>query len=199
VLPDLRINAPRLEPDPVLLEQLSQLSSASAPRGATGPTARSLMSAATVVIVAGLSWVTGTLPGVASPFDRHPAHQPTHEQAPLTPSGELPGSGEVVPPGLGVVPPAQAKPHQDNGNHTGQIKPHQNNGNHTGQIKPHQNNGNHTGQTEPHQNSGNHTGQTEPEDTTGNHTGQIKPADTIDQQGAQGGGQGGGQANGHRS
>ena len=37
VLPDLRINPPRLEPDPVLLEQLSQLSSASAPRGATGP------------------------------------------------------------------------------------------------------------------------------------------------------------------
>jgi hypothetical protein len=172
VLPDLRINAPRLEPDPVLLEQLSQLSSASAPRVATGPTARSLISAATVVIVAGLSWLTGTLPGVASPFDREPAHQPTHQEAPLTPSGEQPGSGEVVPPAPAVVPPGQAKPHQDDGNHTGQTKPHQNNGNHTGQIKPHQNNGNHTGQTKP--------------DDTGQQVGQ-------------GGGQGGGQANGHRS
>ena len=37
VLPDLRINAPRLEPDPVLLEQLSQLSSASAARRRDGP------------------------------------------------------------------------------------------------------------------------------------------------------------------
>ena len=65
MLPDLRINPPRLEPDPVLLEQLSQLSSASAARGATGHTARSLLSGATVVVVAGLSWLTGTLPGVA--------------------------------------------------------------------------------------------------------------------------------------
>jgi hypothetical protein len=197
VLPDLRINAPRLEPDPVLLEQLSQLSRASAPR-ATGPTSRSLTSAATVVIVAGVSWLTGTLPGVASPFDRQPAHQPTHQQAPLTPSGEQPGSG-VVPPGPAVVPPGQAKPHQNNGNHTGQIKPHQNNGNHTGQIKPHQNNGNHTGQTKPHQNNGNHTGQTKPHQNNGNHTGQTKPDDTSSQQGGLGGGQGGGQANGQRS
>ena len=56
--------------------------------GATGHTARSLLSAATVLVVAGLSWLTGTLPGVASPFDRHPTHQPTHQQAPLEPSGE---------------------------------------------------------------------------------------------------------------
>ena len=185
MLPDLRIDPPRLEPDPVLLEQLSQLSGASAPR-ATGPTSRSLMSAATVVIVAGVSWLTGTLPGVASPFDRQPAHQPTHQQAPLTPSGEQPGSGEVVPPGPAVVPPGQAKPHQNNGNHTGQIKPHQNNGNHTGQTKPHQNN------SIP-------TGQTKPDDNNGNQTGQTRPDDTSSQQGGQGAGQGGGQANGHTS
>jgi hypothetical protein len=184
VLPDLRIDPPRLEPDPVLLEQLSQLSSASAARGATGHTARSLLSAATVLVVAGLSWLTGTLPGVASPFDRHPTHQPTHQQAPLEPSGEqqLPLE-DLVPPGPAIVPPGQVKPHQDNGNHFGQTKPHQDNGNHTGQTKPHQDNGNHTGQTKPHQDNGNHTGQTKPHQNNGNHTGQTKPHDDNGNQG----------------
>ncbi len=199
MLPDLRINAPLLEPDPVLLEQLSQLSRVSAPATAPGRASRSLMSAATVLVVAAVSWLTGTLPGVASPFDRQPAHQPTHEHAPLTPSGEQPWPADAVPPGPPIVPPGQAKPHQDNGNHTGQIKPHQNNGNHTGQIKPHQNNGNHTGQTEPHDNNGNHTGQTEPHDNNGNHTGLTKPPKDKDDDTGPGSSQGGGQANGHRS
>jgi hypothetical protein len=155
VLPDLRINAPCLEPDPVLLEQLSQLSRVSTPRGGHSRATRSLTSAATVLVVAGVSWLTGTLPGVASPFDRQPAHQPTHQLAPLVPSGDLPRPGTPVPPGPAVVPPGQAKPHHDSGNHTGQTKPHHDNGNHTGQTKPHHDNGNHTGQTTPHHNNGN--------------------------------------------
>ena len=106
---------------------------------------------------------------------------------------------DAVPPGPPIVPPGQAKPHQDNGNHTGQIKPHQNNGNHTGQTKPHQNNGNHTGQTEPHDNNGNHTGQTEPHDNNGNHTGLTKPPKDKDDDTGPGSRQGGGQANGNRS
>ena len=134
MLPDLRINPPRLEPDRVLLEQLSQLSRASAPVAGPGRASRSLMSAATVLVVASISWLTGTLPGIASPFDRQPAHQPTQQHAPLTPSGEQPRPGAEVPPL--VVPPGQAKPHQNNGNHLGQVKPHQNSGNHTGQTKP---------------------------------------------------------------
>ena len=216
MLPDLRISPPVLEPDRVLLEQLSQLSRASAPVAGPGRASRSLMSAATVLVVASISWLTGTLPGIASPFDRQPAHQPTQEHAPLTPSGEQPRPGSEVPSEPLVVPPGQAKPHQDNGNHTGQTKPHQdngnhtgqtkphqNNGNHTGQTKPHQNNGNHTGQTKPHQNNGNHTGQTKPHQNNGNHTGQTKPHDNSGHLGGQGSSQGsshgGGQANGHRS
>jgi hypothetical protein len=174
VLPDLRIDAPRLEPDPVLLEQLSQLSRAAAPRSAPGNASRSLLSAATVLVVAALSWLTGTLPGVASPFSPGPAHHPAPQHAPADPTPESVSDDDatipVTPP---TVPPGQVKPHQDNGNHTGQIKPHQNNGNHTGQIKPHQNNGNHTGQTKPHDSDGQTSGQ--------------------------GISQGGGQANGHRS
>jgi hypothetical protein len=173
VLPDLRINAPLLEPDRVLLEQLSQLSRASAPVGGPGRAARSMLSAGTVLVVAGLSWVTGTLPGVASPFDGPPAHQPSHQQAPLEPSDEQSLPTDVVPPGPAVVPPGLVKPHQDNGNHTGQTKPHQNSGNHTGQTKPHQDSGNHTGQTKPQP------------DTS-----------LLDEQGSS---QGGGQANGHGS
>jgi hypothetical protein len=179
VLPDLRINAPLLEPDPVLLEQLSQLSRVSAPRVGSSRATRSVMSAATVLVVAAVSWLTGTMPGIASPFDRQPSHQPTQQHAPPGPSGDLPRPGEAVPPGPAVVPPGQAKPQQDNGNHTGQTKPHQNSGNHTGQTKPHQNSGNHTGQTKPHQNSGNHTGQTKPhqdsDNDNGNHAGQAVP------------------------
>ncbi|MDX6372191.1 MAG: hypothetical protein QOD98_1179, partial [Nocardioidaceae bacterium] len=109
MLPDLRINAPRLEPDPVLLEQLSQLSRASARSAGPGRAARSLLSAATVLVVAGVSWLTGTMPGIASPFDRQPAHQPTHQHAPVVPSGEQLRLGDAVAPGL-PVPPGQAKP-----------------------------------------------------------------------------------------
>jgi hypothetical protein len=185
VLPDLRINAPRLEPDPVLLEQLSQLSRAAAPPRAPGHAARSLLSAATVLVVAGLSWLTGTLPGVASPFS--PGHHPSPQHAPADPTpGSVSDDEDTIPVTPPIVPPGQVKPHQDNGNHTGQIKPHSNNGNHTGQIKPHQNSGNHTGQTKPHTN-------------TGNHTGQTKPHDSDDDTRGQGVSQGGGQANGHRS
>ena len=196
MLPDLRINAPRLEPDPVLLAQLSQLSRVSAPPSAPSRAGRSLLSAATVLVVAGVSWLTGTLPGVASPFDRQPAHQPTHQEGPLVPSDEQVEPGEV-PSGPAVVPPGLAKPHQDNGNHTGQTKPHHNNGNHTGQTKPHHNNGNHTGQTKPHHNNGNHTGQTKPHHNNDSQTAPTKPPQS-DTQGGQGASQGG-QANGHRS
>jgi hypothetical protein len=158
-----------------------------------------MLSAGTVLVVAGLSWVTGTLPGVASPFDGPPAHQPSHQQAPLEPSDEQSLPTDVVPPGPAVVPPGLVKPHQDNGNHTGQTKPHQNSGNHTGQTKPHQNSGNHTGQTEPHQNSGNHTGQSRPHEDSGNHAGQTKPQPDTSLLDEQGSSQGGGQANGHGS
>jgi hypothetical protein len=197
VLPDLRIDPPQLEPDDVLLQQLSQLSRASVAQRGQGQ-ARSFVAGVTVVVVAGFSWLTGTLPGVASPFDRPPAHHrpaPAQDPTPtLTPDGATAPSATAVLPGAGLGATGrghhsgQAKPHQDNGNHTGQTEPHQDNGNHTGQTKPHQDNGNHTGQTKPHQNNGNHTGQTKPHQNNGNHTGHTKPHH---------GGHGPGQGNGH--
>jgi hypothetical protein len=155
VLPDLRIEAPRLEPDPVLLEQLSQLSRASAARAKPGRAARSLMSAATVLVVAGVSWLTGTMPGVASPFSREPSPRPTPQHATAEPDAAVSGVEAVVPVTPAKVPPGQLKPHHGKGNHNGQTKPHHNNGNHNGQTKPHHNNGNHNGQTKPHHNNGN--------------------------------------------
>ena len=208
MLMDLRVEAPELEPSPVLLEQLSQLSQhsvATMPPG--GPrTMRALMAAASVTVLAGVSWLTGTMPGVASPFSRGPEHG--HAQhAPAEPSSgaaeqsAVPYLPETPPP---TVPPGQAKPHHNKGNHTGQTKPHQNNGNHTGQTKPHQNNGNHTGQTKPHQNNGNHTGQTKPHHGTQGQSTETDPAPTDDDLGhdpvnGNGGGHGGGQGNGQGS
>ena len=65
---DLKVDIPALEPDPVLLAQLSQLSATSVPSRREGPV-RLLVAAVTVLVLAFFSWVTGALPGVASPFD----------------------------------------------------------------------------------------------------------------------------------
>ena len=157
------------------------------------------MSAATVVVVAGVSWLTGTLPGVASPFDRQPAHHPTHQQAPPTPSGEEPGAEAGVPSEPLFVPPGLAKPHSNNGNHNGQTGTHTNNGNHNGQTGTHTNNGNHNGQTGTHTNNGNHNGQTGSHQNNGNHNGQTGTQSNNGNHNGQTGTHGGGQANGHRS
>jgi len=199
VLPELKVAIPELEPDPVLLEQLSQLSAASwAPQAGGGPV-RSLVATGTVVVVGGLSWLTGTLPGVASPFH----HDPAPRHAPAEP-GQGDDDGSVLPSAPPSVPPGQTGAHPDRGLHNGQVTPGQaetdDNGNHYGQTKPHQNNGNHTGQTKPHQNSGNHTGQTKPHENKGNHTGQTNPDEDeieTDQSNGNGSGNGGGNANGH--
>jgi hypothetical protein len=208
VLTDLKIDIPELEPDPVLLAQLSQLSAASLPPRREGPV-RLLVAAVTVLVLAFFSWLTGALPGVASPFDgvrnHHsaPQHAPRSSPAPTIESDDAAAQPDVLPPG-------QVRTHQDSGNHTGLTKPnhHDNgnhlglvdgqhdNGNHTGQTKPHQNQGNHTGQTKPHQNQGHHSGQTKPHADNGNHTGQST-TQGAEQSG--GGGQGSGQGNGHRT
>ncbi len=194
MLPDLKVEVPELEPSPVLLEQLVQLSRHSTPSVKSGGpgTMKALMAAASVTVIAAVSWLTGTMPGVASPFSREPTYRPAPQHGPAEPSARAVSDDEaattVTPP---TEPPGQAKPdkprddnglhlgqtkpHQNNGNHHGQTKPHHNNGNHHGQTKPHQNNGNHHGQTKPHQNNGNHHGQTKPHQNNGNHHGQTKP------------------------
>ena len=145
MLPDLRLDIPTLEPDPVLLEQLSQLSRASVP-ARRNSAARSVAAAVTALLVGCLSWLTGTLPGVASPLQREPSHHGPSRGAPATTPDDKPrpaadpapaGSGDALP----GVPPAVAsghtKPHHDNGLHLGQTKPHQDNGHHGSQSKPH--------------------------------------------------------------
>ena len=68
MLQDLRIDVPELEPDPVLLARLGQLSASSVPNRREGPV-RALVAGVTVLVLASFSWLTGALPGVASPFD----------------------------------------------------------------------------------------------------------------------------------
>ena len=74
MLPDLKVEVPELEPPPVLLEQLAQLSRLSTPSAPSGgPGAmKVLMAGFSVTLIAAVSWLTGTLPGVASPFHREP-------------------------------------------------------------------------------------------------------------------------------
>ena len=71
----LRAEIPALEPDPVLLAQLVQLSTAAAqraaPRRAHGARAV-LIAAGAAGIVSGTAWLAGALPGTASPW--HPPH-----------------------------------------------------------------------------------------------------------------------------
>ena len=190
---DLRIDIPELDPDPVLLAQLSQLSAASVPPRREGPV-RFLVAAVTVLVLTSFSWLTGALPGVASPFDGIRDHHPAPQQAPATSPAPASESSGATP---GALPPGQTRTHHDNGNHTGLTKPnHQDNGNHLGLTDGQQDNGNHTGQTKPHENSGNHTGQTKPHENSGNHTGQTKPPNAEQPGGT---GHGSEQENGHRT
>ena len=153
MLMDLKVEVPQLEPSPLLLEQLSQLSRhsvATSPAG--GPRSmRALMATATVTVIAGVSWLTGTMPGVASPFAREPGHgHAAHAPAaPGVATGAESAAPDLPEAATPTVSPGQTKPHQNNGNHTGQTKPHQSNGNQTGQTKPHENNGQGAGAADP--------------------------------------------------
>jgi len=175
----LRIDVPELEPDPILLAQLSQLSAASVPHRREGP-ARALVACVTVVILACFAWLTGAVPGVASPFDgvREPRPAPNAPRTTPAPDSapDSASDADAPAPGQAAVPPGPARTHHDQGNHTGLLKPnHHDNGNHTGLNDAQQDNGNHTGQTKPHTNQGQHHGQTKPHANQGQHHGQTKP------------------------
>ena len=150
---DLKVEVPELEPSSVLLEQLAQLSQGSVPSaGRGGGPKRALMAALSVTVIAGASWLTGTMPGVASPFAHGPGHGHAGVHAPAEPASDA-ASGDRS------AAPSQAKAHhQDNGNHTGQTKPDEGTGDETGQTKPHEDNGNHTGPTATPQDNGNANG-----------------------------------------
>jgi len=176
VLQDLRIEVPQLEPDPVLLAQLSQLSAASAPHRREGP-ARAAVATISVLVLACFAWLTGAVPGVASPFNgvRDPRPAPQHTPS-ATPAPGLTSEAGVALTSEATLPPGQVRTHHDNGKHLGLTKPnHHDNGNHTGLYDTQPDNGNHTGQTKPHTNQGTHTGQTKPHTNQGHHHGQTKP------------------------
>jgi hypothetical protein len=88
-LPELRAPVPALEPDPVLLDQLVELSAAStaAPAGRSPlrPVRALAMGAAALGLVAATSWIAGALPGVPSPIAPKPAPPPAHT-TPAAPS-----------------------------------------------------------------------------------------------------------------
>ena len=112
VLPDLRIDVPALEPDPVLLEQLSQLSRASVAPARPEPGALG-RGRGDVVVVAGFSWLTGTLPGVASPFHREPAHHqpaPREDPVPTPDGGTRPGGHDGAAAGRVAGPEPGERP-----------------------------------------------------------------------------------------
>ncbi|MDH2415053.1 hypothetical protein [Nocardioides sp. CER19] len=88
-LPELRATVPALEPDPVLLAQLVELSAASAAASARRSPLRPVrvlaMGAAALGLVAATSWIAGALPGVPSPIAPNPAPPPAHT-TPAAPS-----------------------------------------------------------------------------------------------------------------
>ena len=133
VLPDLRINAPRLEPDPVLLEQLSQLSSASAARSARRATQR------VPCCRRPPSWSSPGSPGSPAPCRASPRRSTGSRRTsrPIsrlrsTPSGEQPSSDGGRGParagdraaGTGEAAPEQRQPHRPDQAAPEQRQPH---------------------------------------------------------------------------
>lgn len=113
----LRVDVPTLEPDPVLLAQLVQLSSAKAP-AATSSRASSvkvLLAAVGVAAVTATTWAAGAVPGVPSPI--RPAHHPhtavTPSPSPTTgPATRTPGASDPTSEAPGSIHPTQdGRPH----------------------------------------------------------------------------------------
>lgn len=109
-LPELRATIPALEPDPVLLGQLVELSAASTAASARPPLrpVRALVAgAAALGLVGATSWIAGALPGVPSPLEPHPTPAPV-PTSPATPSP----TGDARVPGADIGPTSDASlPH----------------------------------------------------------------------------------------
>ena len=110
----LRADVRAVDPDPVLLAQLVELSSRSvapAPRPGRSAGARLAMVLGGVIAVGATSWAAGALPGTTSPFspEERITHQPTDptpdERAPgRTPAPQSPPSGGPASPGDRATP-----------------------------------------------------------------------------------------------
>jgi len=101
----LRAEVPTRDPDPVLLEQLTQLSAASArPERRAYP--KVLAAAASVAALAATTWLAGAVPGTTSPLAPSHHHQEPSRTAPPSPTpstraahpttGATPGSGALL-------------------------------------------------------------------------------------------------------
>ena len=91
--PQLRVVPPTLEPGPVLLHQLTELSLSSSPAVRTARYAgvRALAGAATVAVIGVTTWVAGAAPG--SDVSVGPAERPTHVTTGVPSTGD-----DVGPP-----------------------------------------------------------------------------------------------------
>ncbi|MEZ0578546.1 hypothetical protein [Nocardioides sp. MH1] len=211
--PRLRVAPPTLEPDPVLLHQLSELSMSSTPSARTARHAgrRALAGAAAVAVIGGTTWVAGAAvgPGLGT---RH-AQQPTHTSSVASPGEAVVGTpqpddatsapGSPWSPGLpGTGPSASHRAHHSQGRHDGTPGRSADHG-HPG--NPHQegrhDNGRHHGHAYGHaqtppahsdHSGGSHQGRHD----NGRHRGQGNGQGNGQQQG-HGHGKGHGQSNGH--
>lgn len=112
----LRADPRAVDPDPVLLAQLVELSSRSvapAPRPGRSAGARLAMVLGGVIAVGATSWAAGALPGTTSPF--HPEERITHQPTDPTPDerapGETPSDGPTPPEdGTPPAPPPSSGP-----------------------------------------------------------------------------------------
>jgi len=150
----LRVDVPTLEPDPVLLAQMVQLSSAKAPAVTTSraSSVKVLLAAVGVAAVTATTWAAGAVPGVPSPI--RPAHHPhtavSPSPSPTTgsatrtpgasdPTSEAPGSIHPTPDSRphgtapGASPAVQRPGTRRQQDHTG---PHQGTGPHQHSLWP---------------------------------------------------------------
>ena len=112
-LPELRADIPALEPDPVLLGQLTELSAASAAavaRSSLRPARALATGAAALGLVAATTWIAGALPGVPSPIAPHhpaPSHAPTKPAPSHRGDARVPGA-DVAPTSGASLPQSEA-------------------------------------------------------------------------------------------
>lgn len=92
-LPDLRAGVPALEPDPVLLDQLTALSRTSA-RPARRAGGRIAVVTVGAVAIGSVSWLAGAVPGTQSPLEPATRHTPAPS---ATSSTGAAASGSATP------------------------------------------------------------------------------------------------------
>ena len=138
----LRVDVPTLEPDPVLLAQLVQVSSAHAPAATTSraTSVKVLLAAAGVAAVTATTWVAGAVPGAPSPI--RPAHHPhpVVSPSPAPTNGAatpVPGPTSLAPGSLRPTPGGRAEGAAPTGQRSGSHRQQRHPVAHLGWVRPH--------------------------------------------------------------